>query len=386
MVAQTSIFRIPAQITIGRGSADSVGMEAKRLGGTNVFVISDPALQSLGITDQIVASLKAQGLGTAVYAAIAPEPVIDSVGPCLAAALASGCNLVVGVGGGSALDTGKAIAMLLGNGGSVRDYLGVGVVPKRGVPSIMIPTTAGTGAEVTPNALFQVPELQDKRAVVSPYIIPDVAIIDPLLTLSVPPKVTASTGMDALCHAIESYTSVKASVLTEPYSLEAIRLIGNNLRIVVADGSNLEAREAMAKGSLLAGISIASAGTNAVHALAYPVQGRYHVPHGIANSLLLPYVMVFNCLGDLDKFPRVAEALGETTIGMTVLAAAEKSAEACRVLADDIGIPKHLSDVGLTPGDIDALAEGAMQQTRLLDNNPRPVRPEDARAIFEKAM
>ena len=179
---------------------------------------------------------------------------------------------------------------------------------------------------------------------------------------------------------------MKASVLTEPYSLEAIRLIGNNMRIVVADGSNLEAREAMAKGSLLAGISIASAGTNAVHALAYPVQGRYHVPHGIANSLLLPYVMVFNCLGDLDKFPRVAEALGETTIGMTVLAAAEKSAEACRVLADDIGIPKHLSDVGLTPGDIDALAEGAMQQTRLLDNNPRPVRPEDARAIFERAM
>lgn len=386
MSLKNSVFRIPAQITIGSGSAETVGAEAKRLGGTSIFVISDPALQSVGVTDQIVASLKAAGLGTAVYTAIEPEPVVDSVAPCLEAAKASGSNLVVGVGGGSAIDTAKAIAVLLGNEGSARDYLGVGVVPKRGVPAIMIPTTAGTGAEVTPNSVFAVPELKDKRAIVSPYIIPDVAIIDPLLTLSVPPKVTASTGMDALCHAIESYTSVKASALTEPYSLEAIRLIGNNLRTVVQDGTNLSAREAMAQGSLLAGIAIGSAGTNAVHALAYPVQGRYHVPHGVANSLLLPYVMVFNCLGDLEKFPRVAEALGETTAGVAAIAAAEKSAEACRVLAQDVGIPKHLSDVGLRVEDIDALAEGAMQQTRLLENNPRPLKAEDARAIFERAM
>lgn len=386
MTGKLAFLRTPAQITLGDGAASTVGTEAKRLGGTHAFVISDPMLQQMGTTGQIVSSLAEQGVGATVYTAIEPEPSAQSVYPCLEASRAAGCDIVVGLGGGSALDTSKAVAMLLRNEGKLEDYLGIGLVKHRGVPSVLVPTTAGTGAEITANALFYIPELKDKRAIVSPHIIPDVAIIDPLLTLTVPPGVTAATGVDALCHAVEAYTSVNASVLTDPYALEAIRIIGANLRTAVADGSDLAAREAMAKASLLAAIALAGAGVTAVHALAYPVQGLHRVAHGVANSLLLPYVLEFNALSNLPKFARIAEALGEPIQGMSPRAAAALSAVACRLLSEDVGIPRRMRDIGIKEQDVDGLVEGAMKQTRLLANNPRGIRPEDAREIFTRAL
>ena len=386
MTGNVATFRIPAQITLGCGAAETAGAEAKRLGGTQAFVVSDPILQKLGATEKIVASLSAQGIKATVYAEVEYEPSVGSVAPCAAAAKKSGADLVVGLGGGTSLDTAKAVAMLMRNEGSLEDYLGIGLVKRRGVPSILIPSTAGTGAEITPNALFYVPAARDKKAVVSPLTIPDVAIVDPLLTLTVPPTVTAATGMDALSHAVEAYTSQNASPMTDLYALEAIRLIGIHLRTAVANGSDLAARDGMAKASMYAGIAIGNAGTNIVHALAYPLQGQHRVTHGVANSLLLPYGMEFNALSNLTKFASVAEALGEPIAGLSPRSAAAKSAEACRLLSLDVGIPQTLREVGIKVEHIADLVEGAMKVTRLLANNPRQVRLEDVKAILEKAL
>ncbi|HSB78421.1 MAG TPA: iron-containing alcohol dehydrogenase [Candidatus Methylomirabilis sp.] len=386
MAGNVAIFRVPAQITFGPGAAESVGTEAKRLGGTRAMVVSDPNLQKLGITDRILDSLAAQGVGGTVFTELEFEPSAGSVAPAAAAARDAHSDLVVGLGGGTTLDTAKAVAMLLRNDGLVEDYLGIGLVKQRGVPSILMPTTAGTGAEITPNALFLVPAVREKKAVVSPHIIPDIAMVDPLLTHTVAPTVTAATGMDALSHAVEAYTSLNASPLTDLYALEAIRLIGAHLRTAVANGKDEAAREGMARASMYAGIAIGNAGTNIVHALAYPLQGQHRVTHGIANSLLLPYGMEFNALSNLPKFAAVAEALGEPIAGLSPRTAAARSAEACRLLSMDVGIPQRLREVGIKAEHLPELADGAMKVTRLLANNPRQVRPEDARAIFEKAL
>lgn len=386
MAGKAASFRLPGQIILGAGAAEIVGAEAKRLGATHAFVLSDPNLQKLGVTDRIASSLSAQGVRSTVYTEIEFEPSIQSIAPAAAAARAATYDLVVGLGGGSTLDTAKAVAVLTRNPGQVEGYLGIGLVKQRGVPSVLIPTTGGTGAEITPNALFYVPAARDKKAIVSPHIIPDVALVDPLLTLTVPSPVTAATGLDALSHAVEAYTSLNASPFTDLYALEAIRLIGAHLRTAVANGTDQPAREGMARASMFAGIAIGNAGTNIVHALAYPLQGQHRVTHGVANSLLLPYGMEFNALSNLSKFGSVAEALGEPIHGLSPRAAAALSTEACRLLSLDIGIPQTMREVGIKPEHIEDLVEGAMRMTRLLVNNPRQVRPEDARAIFEKAL
>ena len=386
MAGTVATFRIPAQLTVGCGAVETVGAEAKRLGGTRAFVIADPNLQKTGVADRVMAAVQGQGIEARLFTEVEPEPSVPSVMAAAAAAKEYACDLLVGIGGGSALDTAKATTVLTRNPGTLEDYFGIGLVRQRGVPTILIPTTSGTGAEITPNSLFYVPALREKKAVVSPYTIPEVAIIDPLLTLTVPPKVTAATGMDALSHAVEAYTSINASALTDLYALEAIRLIGANLRTAVANGSDLPAREGMARASLYAGIAIGNAGTNIVHALAYPLQGQHRITHGVANSLLLPYGMEFNALSNLCKFAAVAEALGEPIAGLSPRAAAAKSAEACRLLSLDVGIPQRMREVGIRQEHIGALVDGAMKMTRLWANNPRQVSAEEARALLEKAL
>ncbi len=379
-------LRIPSELIFGSGCAETVGDQAHRLGAKRALVISDHGLQKAGLVDQVEGWLNKAGISSASYVNVETEPSTDSVAPCLEYARHVESDVIVGLGGGSVLDTTKAVAMLLKNEGTVEDYLGTGLVKHGGVPNILLPTTAGTGAEVTPNALFYVPSRRAKEAIVSPLIVTPVAMVDPVLTLSVPPSITAATGMDALCHAVESYTGLNATPLSEPFALEAIRLIAANLRTAVIEGQNLAAREGMALGSLCAAISLANSGTNAVHALAYPLQGLNRVTHGIANSLLLPYVMEFNLLGDLEKFAKVAELMGQPTAHLSLRDAAAESARACRQLSQDIGIPQHLSDVGISADQIDDLVDGALKVTRLLRNNPRPVGAEDIQKIFERAL
>ena len=295
------------------------------------------------------------------------------------------CDIVVGIGGGSAMDVAKAIAVLAANNGSAVDYLGLNKVPGPGLPTIMVPTTAGTGSEVTFTAVFVRQDLKKKEGMNSPYLYPDLALLDPVLTLTLPPVSTASTGIDALCHAIESFTSVNASPMSEMFSLDAIQLISENLRTCVHDGGNLEAREKVLLGSLYAGLGLANAGVGAVHSLSYPLGGKYGVSHGLANTVMLPHVMSFNLPGALEKFTIIAEAMGEIVDDMPLREAAYLAVEAVQSLIEDCGIYTTLEDLNIPEEDFPELAKVAMTVTRPLENNPRKVTIEDAIEIYGEA-
>jgi alcohol dehydrogenase len=284
------------------------------------------------------------------------------------------------------MDVTKGASVLATNGGSIKDYAGIELIPQRGIPTILIPTTSGTGSEVTQNAIFAFKEEQVKKGVVSQYLLPRVAIVDPKLTLSCPPHITAATGVDALVHAVESFTALKATPHTDIYALEAIRLISANLRTAVANGSDLEAREKMAMGSFFAGVSLANAGVGAVHALAYPLGGKFHVSHGVSNALLFAPVIEFNCVSNLAKFARVAEAMGEPVAGKSLREAAMLVVKAIKELVADVGIPQSLRDVGVSESDIEFLTLSAEKQSRLLSNNPRVITREDIKNIYLKAL
>jgi alcohol dehydrogenase len=250
----------------------------------------------------------------------------------------------------------------------------------------MIPTTAGTGSEVTFTAVFIRKDLKKKEGMNSPYLYPDLALLDPRLTLTLPPKPTATTGLDALCHAIESYTSINSSPYSEMVSLEAIQLISDNLRTCVHDGSNLTARENMLLGSLYAGLGLANAGVTAVHSLSYPMGGMYGVAHGLANTVLLPAVMMYNLPGALEKFAVVAEAMGEIVDDLPLREAAYLAVEAVESLIEDCGVYESLKDFGVKEKDFPKLADVAMTVARPLQNNPRKIAKEDAIEIYKQAF
>lgn len=380
MANQVTPFRLPATLWVGEGTAEIVGSEALRLGANRVVIVCDTGIEQSGLTGRVKEYLTREGLVADICAEAQPEPLVETADRCGDIVGAGEYDLVVGLGGGSSMDTAKVAAVLAVHGGSSRDYLGRGLVPARGLPTIMLPTTAGTGAEVTPAAIFKERPGGVKNAIVSPHIIPDVAIVDPMLTLTLPPSITAYTGMDALAHAIEAFTSKRATPHTDLYALEAIRLIGGNLRRAVSEGEDPVARVAMAWASLYAGIAIAQAGTNAVHALAYPLGGRFNIAHGLANAILLPAVVEFNVLGDPTKFAQVARALGAPGDDDTEWAAA--CAPALDQLSGEIGIPRRLRDLGISEEALAPMSEEAFQIRRLLDNNPREMTTEDIEAIY----
>jgi alcohol dehydrogenase class IV len=283
------------------------------------------------------------------------------------------------------MDVAKAVAVLATNKGKATDYLGLNKVPGPGLPTIMIPTTAGTGSEVTFTAVFSRRNLKKKEGMNSPYLYPDLALLDPELTLSLPAGPTATTGLDALCHAIESYTSINASPMSEMMSLEAIRLISDNLRTCVHEGGNLEAREQMLLGSLYAGLGLANAGVTAVHSLSYPLGGKYGIPHGLANTILLLPVMAFNLPAALEKFAIIAEVMGEVTDDLPLREAAYLALDAVSALIEDCGIETKLSDFAIAEEDFPELAKVAMTVARPLENNPRQVTIEKAIEIYGEA-
>lgn len=381
-----AFLKIPNDLRFGVGAAETLPDLVKKHGAGKVLLISDYVLEGIGIAPQIKHWLQKGGSEVEIFLDVEPEPSIENVDPCLSIARTYTPDVIVGLGGGSVLDIAKTVAMLAKNPGNIEEYLGTNIVKQRGIPTVLVPTTSGTGAEITPNALFYIPNLKAKKAIVSEHIIPDAVVIDPKLTQSVPPRLTAATGLDALCHAIESYTGLNATPLTEPFSKEAIRQIGKFLRTAVFHGENIEARTGMALGSLYAAIAIANAGTNAVHALAYPLQGINRIQHGVANSLLLPYVMSFNMIGDVDKFSEIAELLGVPISQLSKRAAAETAVAFCKELSEDIGIPQHMREVGVKEDQIEELVEGALNVQRLLDNNPRPIAKSDIENIYRKAL
>jgi len=374
------------KIVFGRGAFQKLPEHIGEFSASRPLIIMDKQLAATGLKEQAEDLLKDGGLKGEIFARVDPEPKISLADEGAKLARKAKCDLVVGIGGGSAMDVAKAVAVLAANNGKAVDYLGLNRVPGPGLPKIMLPTTAGTGSEVTFTSVFVRPDLKKKEGMNSPYLYPELALLDPFLTVSLPPGPTASTGIDALCHAIESYTSINASPLSEMISLEAIALISEHLRTAVHDGTNISAREKMLLGSLYAGLGLANAGVTAVHSLSYPLGGKYGIPHGLANTVLLPHVMNYNLPGALEKFADIAAAMGETVDNMPLREAAGLAVEAISALIADCGVQTSLEELGIEEGAFEELAKIALTVARPLANNPRPVTLKDAVMIYEDAF
>jgi alcohol dehydrogenase class IV len=370
----------------GSGAVNQVGTECKSLGASRVLLVMDRTLAQTDICSRIQESISKSRLKTFLYPEVTPEPdpKIADLGAELA--IKEKVNCVIGVGGGSTMDVAKAIAILTKNEGKAVDYIGLNKVKKAGLPTIMVPTTSGTGSETTFTSVFTMRETKSKGGINSPFLYPHAAILDPELTLGLPHYVTAYTGMDALTHAIESFTSVRAHFMSEPISLTAIELISDNLRGAVFQGNNIAFRENMMMGSYLAGLGLAMAGVGAVHALAYPLGALFDIPHGIANALLLPYVLEYNYPGDINKFCQVAIAMDQEVEGLSSREAASLVAEAVYDLACDTGIPLSLKALNIPEEFIPEMAQGAMKVEVPIKNNPRPMTVEIAEDIYRRAF
>ncbi len=385
MIEKLSLFRTTKRILFGVGAAEKTGTEAQLLKAKKVLIITDSGVIQAGLLEGIEKSLQSVGIPFAVFDGVEPDPRIEVVEKSAAKAKKEGMDLIIGFGGGSSLDIAKVTSIMVTNPGKIDGLFGIDLVPRPGIPVILVPTTAGTGSEVTPIAILSDTKEKLKKGIVSPHLFPEVAIVDPKLTVGLPPSVTAFTGMDALTHAIEAYVSINATHLSELLAVRAMELISKNLRMAYAYGENLDARSNMMEGSLLAGIAFANAGVGAVHAFAYPLGGEFHLAHGLTNTLMLPYVMRYNILGCPYKFATMARAFGEKVEGLSELEAAEAAVKFVERLSDDLRVPRRLRDVGIPAKAISGLAGAAMKVTRLLANNPRKISLEDANAIYKSA-
>src|SRR5210317_377869 len=354
---QTQSFSVnqPTQILFGVNAVKKLGDLIAELGGHRVFLVADPGLKQAGIIKEVSSLLDKAKIPHTLYDKVTPEPGLKLADQAAKLAKSNKADCVVGLGGGSALDIAKAVGILLTNGGKAEDYLGLGKIKLPGVPKIMIPTTAGTGAEVTFTAVFINEKTNSKGGMNGDPLYPDAAILDPALTLSLPQHVTAATGIDAFTHALEAFVSTQAHVISDMYALEAISLICNNLGTAYANGSNLEARSAMLMGSLLGGKALATAGVGLVHAMAYPLGGMFNTSHGLANAVLLPYVVEYNIIGSPEKFATVAQVMGYETEGLSPKEAARCTVDAIYELNMEIGIPSSLEELGITADKIEEM-------------------------------
>ncbi len=378
-------IRHPRRTWFGLGAIEKLKDEAAFLGARKALFFTDKGVRGAGVADAALAPLEEAGVGVTIYDECPPEPAIGDLEAAFAQFRGGDFDLVVGVGGGSSMDMAKSVGALLGNEGAPRDYLGVELLPRPGVTTILAPTTSGTGAEATPNAIFSVPEEQVKLAIVSTHVIPFAAIVDPGLTLSAPPKVTSAAGVDAFTHCLETYVARNATPLSETYSLEGMRLIARSLRRVCEDGADVEARTDMALGSYYGGVALAGAGAGAIHALAYPLGSRFHIPHGVSNSLMFAHVVKENHAAAPEKFARIAEILGAPTEGASTEEAAALSVGAVEKLCRDCGVPTRLGEVDVPAHAIPELAEAAFKLDRLLGCNPRELTLEDIERIYRAA-
>ena len=374
------------RVNAGPGSIDSLKEVVADFNARNVLIISDKGVAGAGLIARPQALVEEAGASVSIIDDTPPEPSVEQVESILAAAQGTAWDLVIGIGGGSAMDVAKIVAVMLNNDVKLRDLLNKAPIPRRGIPTVMVPTTSGTGSEATPNSIILVPEDELKVGIVSPKLMPDCVILDPQMTLGLPPAITASTGMDALCHAIECYTSKKGNPFSEMIALKAIRLISRSIREAFKNGKNLDARHDMLLGAFYGGMCIATSSTTAVHALAYPLGGKYRIAHGISNAILLPYVMQFNAVGNEAKFRDIAEAMGIDIARLSDAEATQAFIAALFAFNHDLEITANLKRWNITEADLETLVEGAAKVTRLLDNNPRPMNKDDIRAVYLKLL
>ncbi len=383
MAANISKVSGPKVLYHGPGALGELDTAIGLLGGERVALVTDPGLVEAGLVDQARESTDYELF---LWDGVEPDPPYELVHQCVDFIKENDCDLVIGLGGGSSMDVAKMSAVMVANAGKVTDYWGANRIPKPGLPVIAIPTTAGTSSELSPAVVFTDADAQAKRGIRSDYLLADIAIADPSLTLGLPQPLTAATGMDALTHAIEAYVSKGATLVSDAMAEQGIALIGEYLRGAYAKGQNLDARTGMMSACVFAGKALGEAGVGIVHSLAHVLGGKFQIPHGVANALLLPYVMEFNRIGCREKYAYVASLLGENVQGLSLDEASRKGVEAVRTLSKDVSIPQRLRDLDVPKEALENVAQVCLEtQARILANDPRTVRLEEAIEILHQA-
>lgn len=373
----------PGKIVFGVNALEQFSTDLIKSGNSKVlFIIARSAKKKML---EIFDTLREHKVWVEVIEYTFREPTVANYKDLLQDARSYKASCIVGVGGGSVLDAAKLIAAMQYNSQELEDVWGINNLTGRTTGLICIPTTSGTGAEVSPNSILLDEATMEKKGIISPFLVPDAAYIDPLLTLSLPPKITAETGIDALSHCIEAYTNKFSHPVVDEYALKGIELIARNLHQAYTNGEDVNARTAVALGSMYGGLCLGPVNTAAVHAISYPLGGKYHIPHGLANAILLPEVMEFNMPADVHKHAKIALAAGVEDQG-SEQETARIGVERIRELAYSCGIPSKLTDLGVSKDAIEELVGLAMKVTRLLKNNPKEVTPEDARNIYNKLL
>ena len=402
-------FRGTDLIKFGVGAVEELGYEAGRFHAEKALIITDPGVREAGICDRVQAPLEESGIETVIWDQAEPEPTTESYDRCYKDNSGLDVDVVVSVGGGSSLDIGKSISMMLEHGGEVRDYIRPPVgkgqqVPGPGLPNIAIPTTSGTASEVTQVSVLSEPDGDAKVAIASPYLRPEVALVDPELTVTLPPNLTASTGLDALAHAVEAYThksycqmtkpetpadrpSYAATQLTDCLAIKAIELIGDNLRMAVNNGDDIQARKGMSLASLISGLSFGNAGVHLVHALGHTVGAMKHKPHGISCAVLMPPILRKLAEVDFEHLSNIARVMGEDLQGLNPRESAMKGAEAVEQLMKDVDCPLSMKELGVTENEIPAIAKATMENNEFLaTSSRRHITEDDLEDILREAL
>lgn len=381
-------FSIPPTIITGAGASEKVGEQAKRLGATKALIVTDPGIAKLGYAADIANNLNNSGISSSTFSDVTPDPTLQNVTDGLQQYVDESCDLIVSIGGGSSIDCGKGITIKLTNQGEFSDYMGVDRIPNPGIPHIAIPTTAGTGSEVTKVTVITDTERNVKMMLSSPCLLTSVALVDPLLSLTTPPHLTAAVGVDALTHAIEAYISKRAQPLTDVLALKAIRLISGSLRQAWADGDNIPARTDMMIGATIAGMAFSNSSVALVHGMSRPIGAYFHIHHGLSNAVLLLDVMEFSVVGAPERFADIAKAMGEMTDGLSLMQQADAAISAVERLINDIQMPR-LGEIG-----IDEVKFEAVMNQMALDaiesgspaNNPRQASQEEIVSLYKKCF
>jgi alcohol dehydrogenase class IV len=379
------VFQAPANIVFEVGASEKIAEFAREFSAARILLITDTGVRRAGLTQTIEKSLIAASYEVVIFEEVVADPPVSVIERAVEQGRAAAVDLVLGVGGGSSLDTAKLVAYLLVSADRLEDLYGVGRARSQRLPLILVPTTAGTGSEVTPIAIVTT-GTNEKKGVVSAKLLPDFAVLDPTLTLRLPRDVTAWTGIDAMVHAIEAFTSkVKKNPMSDQLARQALGLLCTNIRTVYADGTALTARADMLLGSMLAGLAFANAPVAAVHALAYPIGAQFHVPHGLSNALVLLPVLRFNLPATEVLYAELAPIV-DPSAGGSIPQRAQQFIQAMEGICRDCAVPPSLQAVGVNRSDLDRLAEDAMKQTRLLVNNPRELTLADAFRLYEQAF
>ena len=380
-------FLMPAKILIGSGASEQIGEEAKKLGLKKSLIVTDKIMVRLNALAGIQRSLEKNGIGYTIFDGAAVEPTLEIVQAGLKSYRENQCDFLLAVGGGSPIDAAKAVSIMLTNPGSIENYMGAGKVPYAGVPLIAIPTTAGTGSEVTQVVIITDAARNVKMLISTPFVIPRVAVVDPLLTLSCPRSLTATIGLDALTHAVEAYVSLKAQPLTDIYCISAIKLISGNLRSAWADGNNVEAREKVMLGAFQAGIAFSNASVALVHGMSRPIGAYFHVAHGASNAVLLKTIMEFSVTGNPARYAQIAQAMGEDISGKTDLEGARLAVKSVDQLTRDLQVPS-MQELGMEKDKLEQFAPKMAEDAIISGspaNNPRQATKEEIIGLYKIA-